>query len=191
MMADSRLPEEWRPIEGWPDYEISNLGRVRRMTDAVSLMYGGLRKIVRTPADYILKPAVKGTSAKYKYHGVVLTRDSQSRSFKIAVLVCRAFCGEKPSSLHHAAHRDGNSFNDRADNLYWVTPKQNGADRSRHGRTPRSIDIGWNKLKEEDVLKIRALLSDGISAGMIARMYGVERNTIQNIKANKNWRWLK
>lgn len=38
-MADDTLPEEWRKIEDEPDYEISNLGRVRRATDVVRSHY--------------------------------------------------------------------------------------------------------------------------------------------------------
>jgi hypothetical protein len=47
------MKEEWKPIEGYQDYEISDLGRVRRVTDRTN-----------TKAGFILNPANNWTGRR-------------------------------------------------------------------------------------------------------------------------------
>jgi hypothetical protein len=46
------------------------------------------------------------------------------------------------------------------------------------------------KLTPDDVLEIRRLLSDGVRNSQIARMYGLDRSTVSNIKTRKLWAHL-
>ena len=46
---------------------------------------------------------------------------------------------------------------------------------------------GSAKLKESDVLEIKALLKDGIQGREIARMFGVNFSTISDIKRSRTW----
>jgi len=43
------------------------------------------------------------------------------------------------------------------------------------------------KLKNEDVLKIKKLLSQNVKQTDIAKMFNVSKMTISNIKNNKSW----
>jgi hypothetical protein len=47
-------------------------------------------------------------------------------------LVLEAFVGPRPAG-HEAAHGDGDKTNNALANLRWATPKENAADRYRHG----------------------------------------------------------
>lgn len=48
-----------------------------------------------------------------------------------------------------------------------------------------------SKLREEDVLNIRNMLKEGIPQAEIARMYGVTRQAIFDIKVEKRWKHLR
>lgn len=98
------LEEIWRPIEGYPDYEISNLGRVRNKET------GKYSKIT--------------VSAYNGYHRANCR--FQSKGFRISRLVAKAFpdiCGEwfEGCEVHHL---DKNPENNRADNLKVCTVKE-------------------------------------------------------------------
>lgn len=190
--------EEWRPISGLADYEVSNLGRVRRATN-------GYRK----PAGYILRQ-----SQTHGYATIALWRDGCAVGNRINRLVCYAFHGEPPTPQHHAAHIDGDRMNNRAENLRWADPSSNMKDKVAHGtnptgdrngarlwperlarglrngkhtkpeRTPRGERHGRSILTDEQVRKIR---SDPRSRREIARAFGVSKCAIDGIKSGKTW----
>jgi HNH endonuclease len=54
----------------------------------------------------------------------------------VHALVCETYHGPKPSPAHQAAHLNGNPSDNRPSNLAWKTPKENAADRVRHGTWP-------------------------------------------------------
>jgi hypothetical protein len=181
------MSEEWRPVEGFPDYEVSSLGRVRR---AVPDRLG-------RGAGRVLKAAVNGSG----YLTVVPHAPGEKvRPRLISRLVCEAFHGPAPSAMHHAAHADGTRTNNRADNLRWATPIENEGDKRRHGtlaigdrhharrnpeRMARGSRGGNAKLTEAAVVAIRC---DARSPREIAADHGVTRALIQMIKARKVWR---
>ncbi len=47
------------------------------------------------------------------------------------------------------------------------------------------------KLKEEDIAKIRKLITDGLSSRKIAKMFGVSKTPILSIRNNKAWSHIK
>ena len=190
--------EEWRPIADFDDYEVSNMGRVRRATQ-------GYRK----PAGHIL-----AQSSTYGYPTIKLTKDGKQIGCRVNRLVCRAFHGDPPSFDHHAAHKDNVRDNNMADNLRWAEPSSNMQDKLGHGTvpfgdrngarlhpgklargsrngkhtkpecTPRGEKHGCAKLTESDVRSIRADLR---SERQIARDYGVSRCAINGVKIGKTW----
>jgi DNA-binding NarL/FixJ family response regulator len=46
------------------------------------------------------------------------------------------------------------------------------------------------KLTTSDVLKIRQMLSSGVSGRQIARMFSVDKRTIKRIKTRETWGWI-
>lgn len=101
------LEEIWRPIEGYPDYEISNLGRVRNKET------GKYSKITVCAYD--------------GYHRA--TCRFQSKGFQISRLVAKAFpdiCGSwfDGCEVHHL---DENPENKHADNLKVCTKEEHYA----------------------------------------------------------------
>lgn len=163
--------EEWKPVDGFADYEVSNEGRVRRAVYCVMKPQGYRGK------DY---PRIKLYSGNGKY----------TRKF-VHALVARAFIGECPEGYEHN-HKDGNKHNARVENLEFVTKRDN--EHHKHAvlgyPVNRGSDHGRSKLSDTEVVRIRRLSADGMKAVAIARIFGVRATTISAILTRKTWRHL-
>lgn len=184
------MSEEWRPIDGFLDYEVSSFGRVRRIVESC-----------KGHQPKILRPWVNNMG----YYIVTVCGASGAKRKQVSRLVCAAFHGSAPTEEYDAAHGDGNPSNNTANNLRWATRKENMADTLLHGtramgskhgrttkpeRTPRGSVHGHAKLTEENVAAIRAAPKINGSGRALARMFGVSPSAICLIRSNKNWRHL-
>lgn len=105
--------EIWRPIEGTNGkLEVSNMGRIK------SNMRDG--RILKSCPD------------KKGYLRLRVTLDRQKLSFKVHRLVAAAFV-DNPDHLPQVNHIDGDKRNNRADNLEWVSNKDNAHHAIRNG----------------------------------------------------------
>lgn len=168
--------EEWRAVGMAPKYEVSSLGRVRRIAPYQS-----------TSVGRVLRPDID----KDGYHNVRLSLPNGSvRAFKVSRLVTTAFHGDPPTAEHEAAHGSGVRSNNCASNLRWATPAENQDDRHAHGtdqlgeRNPRA------KLTANDVDLIRSHLLYGERKSVLSRLFGVTETTIRNIASGKLWSHL-
>lgn len=115
--------EEWRPVVGFDGlfegvYEVSNLGRVKRVL-------GGPGKVV----GRILKPKID----KDGYPSYGLIHNLQRRDVRVSRLVCEAFHGPAPEGKPWALHRDDDKSRNTPENLYWGSPGENLLDCVRNG----------------------------------------------------------
>jgi len=106
--------EIWKQVDGHPDYEVSNLGRVRSLERVVRC---GPPPGTRRIAAQILKPQVVKSTG---YLQVELNRKRHS----VHRLVATAWCQNwfKGAVVDHL---NGNRADNRASNLEWVTMKEN------------------------------------------------------------------
>lgn len=103
------MQEEWRDVVGYEGlYQVSNIGRVKRLKG-----YGC--KLSR-----ILKPCKN----HFGYIDVSLCKDGKEQKKKVHRLVAAAFI-QNPDNKPEIDHIDGTRDNNRADNLRWVTHKEN------------------------------------------------------------------
>jgi|SRR5215469_4262999 len=185
-MAIPNIPEIWRAIPDFPDYEISNFGGVRRAVDCVRTYFrlGQPRTRTQYKAGKILRPKI----GKLKYPRLTLWRLGIPKGTEvyIHILVCTAFHGPAPSPRHQVAHWDGDRRNIRSDNLRWATPKENSMDTIRHGRGGRGKHSG-RKLSPPKVKIIKQLLRAGVSHSNIALQFGVCRENITHINNRRTW----
>jgi len=153
---------EWRQIPGHPEYEVSSTGLVRRAV-TVRMHRAGQEKVPNLSNGYM---------------SVHLYRDGKCRPLGVHVAVCMAFHGPKPTAKHQVAHWNGIRSDNRAENVRWVLPVENAADRARHGRTASGERAGAAKIKGPVAAEIlrrgqsREFLRD------IAADYGLNTNTV-------------
>lgn len=164
-------PEEWRDVRSYEGvYQVSNHGRVRRLTKPVSLGGGPLDE------PLMLRP----WRMKIGYHQVTLAVGQRKRKEYVHILVADAFLGPRPPG-HYVAHLDGNSGNSTLANLAYVTPTENNAHKRVHGT--HRIDAGPNasnaRLTAEQVRQMRALRARHgprkLPMRELGRMFGVSR----------------
>ena len=103
--------------------------------------------------------------------------------------VAHAFLGDPPFGTE-VSHKDGNSHNNRADNLEYVTHAQNERMKYLHGTKGYGDLSPSHKLSQEQVDEIRNRLKN-YRRGMltaIAKEYGLNIATIHQIYKGKTWK---
>lgn len=161
--------EEWRPIDGFPDYEVSDLGRIR------SHKRGDLR-ILKLGKD------------KDGYVQVVLSTGSTRCTKRVHQLVLLAFAGPRPPGAE-TRHLNGDKADNRPLNLAWGSSAENGEDKCSHG-SGRGARNGRARFTDVEVLQIRADLEKGEPAAHIARRLNVPTGTIEDIGRGRTWTHL-
>ena len=115
--------EEWKTIEGYPDYWVSDRGQVK------SLKYGKSR---------ILKPWLNGDG----YLFVVLCRDGKQKKFSVHRLVALAFCDGYEDGFE-VDHINGKKTDNRAENLRWVCKSINNVNQQKARSQTGYVGVYW------------------------------------------------
>ena len=156
--------EEWRDVVGFEGlYKVSNFGRIQTV------------KTGKIKEQTISKTDNRPYLSLWKNNKIKVCRPHK--------LVLEAFVSVRPDGLE-CCHNDGNPQNNHLTNLRWDTPKNNHADKIKHGTTNRGEQCGTAKLTLEQV---RAIRQDTRLQRIIAAEYGVKDNTISRIKSFKRW----
>lgn len=148
-MEGCQMKEIWKECcEGF--YEVSNLGRVRRLKSARGTAKGRLLKLSLTPNGY---PKIT-TSIDGKYI-----------SRQIHRLVAEAFLGPCPPG-RQVNHKDGDKTNNNATNLEWTTQSEN---------CYHALGLGLSRVKypQTTIDLVRSLHKSGVSLRKIAKQTGV------------------
>ena len=107
------IESEWKIIDGYSDYEVSNEGQVR------SLKFGKIR-------------ILKHSTINSGYFQVILCNDNEVRMRTVHRLVLTAFVSPCPDGKE-ANHINGIKTDNRLENLEWVTRSENGLHAYRIG----------------------------------------------------------
>lgn len=169
--------EEWRVIKDYPNYRVSNMGRVQS-----NIILGPNR---HTGKWHLLKTSLDGGG----YLMIELSTSEYAKTHKVHVLVLEAFVGPRPQGLV-ACHNNGNRTDARLANLRWDTRKANADDMIVHGTRVRGQKIHACALTENQVREIRQLLAAKVSHRKIAKQYEVTKSTITSINRGCTWGWL-
>ncbi len=166
--------ENWKKIQGFEDYSVSDMGRVRRDKD-----FGN------TFAGRILKPLKDGNG----YHHVRLMQNNVGKKIRIHRLVAIAFIPNLENKKN-VNHIDGNKTNNLLPNLEWASDSENFVHALNNGlvKLPKGEKHKASKLKICDVIQIKDLLKKQVlTQDLIAQKFRVSQNAISQIKLGKNW----
>lgn len=132
---------------------------------------------VRGPSGWVISVV----PSKQGYRVVSYKRPDGSRtSVGVHAMVCETFHGPRPPGMH-ACHENGDPTDCRASNVRWDTPRENMADRVKHGTNSK-------RLTSNDVVAIRA--EPWTPRDELAARYGVTPGTISHIRKGHTWQHL-
>lgn len=189
--AEELEREEWRVIQEFPNYAVSNLGRVRREVDGIGTLAGQL--------------TVGGLRKGYRSVGLRRTRGGHRFHCSVHRLVARAFLGEPPKAQPCVNHINGIKTDNRVENLEWSSVAENEAHAARTGLKSSGLRSGRYtkpeatcrgerhpsaKLRADDIPVIRTRHAAGDPLPALAADYGVTKQSIWRIVHGTSWKHL-
>lgn len=151
------MVEEWRVVSRNPRYEVSNQGRIRKVTTK------RLKKYELNGNGY---PSIRlgygkaATGTRYNIHR----------------LVAEVFL-PNPDNYPVVNHIDGDKLNNCVDNLEWCSYAHNNKHAYDHGlKTPYQ-----RRISNDDRKSIGIMRRDGVSVRDIAKLYGVTESCIYHL----------
>ena len=149
--------EVWKDIKDFPNYQISNFGRVKSK--------GRYRKVGIKNVDKVYRKEfiINGYINKKGYKQVTLyDKNGKPKTMRIHRLVAMNFIDNK-NNKSQINHKDGNKLNNHVNNLEWCSDIEN----KHHAIENGLVDL---KLREENMRKTGQSLK-----GHIAR-FGLTEN---------------
>lgn len=159
--------ERWKQLPEYPNYEVSDHGRIRNS------------RRERKPT--------KGNTGYYYVNWMV---NGKLVTFLVHRLVAEAFCPREDPSHNIVAHNDGNKENNRWDNLRWTTQKDNMSDKKVHGTTYRGEKHLNSRVTEEQVIAIREKEILGQTVQSLAWEYGLSESAVYSIVRRRSWKHI-
>lgn len=169
---DDEMREDWKTLSNYPDYEVSSLGRVRRVTPTTARPNGGLLK--------------QHAHHRCGYMNVRVSTGGVPKNKLVHDLVAQEFLGVRPDGFH-INHIDGDKANNAAGNLEYVTPLANVHHAYSLGLKTRPIGINnpKSKLTDESARDIRQ--NSSLPTSHFMEKYGVSKATVDRIKRGAAW----
>jgi len=165
------MQKEWKNIEDFPNYEISNYGEIRnKKTDKI----------------------LKAWSTERGYPRVDLCKDGNKKPYRIHRLVTKYFV-PNPQNKTYVNHKDGNKKNNRADNLEWCTAKENTTHAIKNGllKPINFYQKGENhpnaRLSNKDVVAIKKAIKSDTDSSEIYKNFDITKSQLCDIKHGRKW----
>jgi len=164
--------EQWKPIEGWAGYEVSDQGRVRSF------------KKCRARPDEPLPRILAGYYLPTGYHMMELKDRKLRRKIYTHRLVLEAFVGPVPKGME-VAHNNGDPRDNRLENLRYATPMGNAQDKRKHGSHKAGGSHYMSKLTDEqarDVFRFPGTCREAADA------FGVSYHLAYRIRTRRTYK---
>lgn len=169
---DPNPHEEWRPVVGIPDYEVSNMGRMR------SLRSGKQIRFSKCSNGYLM----------FSFRPTGTGRAPVCTMQRVHRCVAEAFLGVRPGMFVN--HKDFDRENNDLSNLEWVTPTGNRSHAYAAGRFPRGTAKGNAKITELDAWVIFSHKWAGRNVAEISRIMGIAAPIVREVFYERSWNWL-
>ena len=166
------MDEQWKQIQDWPNYAVSDKGRIKRLTTRNSGVAG----------------AILSQFLVCGYPAVNLTDSGRRKSVRVHRLVAEAFI-ERPEGATEVNHIDASRANNDVTNLEWVSASGNRKHGYDHGANAAEGERnGHSKLTEAGVHTIRSArpLTRSAQAELAAKL-GVSMATVRDVAARRTW----
>ncbi len=167
-----------KTIPGFPDYAITKDGRV----------WSKSRKLA--DGRHWEGRWLKSSFSSSGYFKIGLAINCLGYTRKIHSLILETYVGPCPPGMQ-CRHLDGDSKNNRLENLVWGTSSENQQDRIQHKTDCQGEKCRTSKLTEQDVRMIVYLYRTGLFLQReIAKVYNIAQVTISRIVHRKRWKHL-
>jgi hypothetical protein len=150
--------EQWREVDGFPCYFVSNQGRVTCKSP------GAPGVLIQAAQD------------KDGYLQLALHRDGKQYMRFVARLVATAWI-PNPANKPEVNHKDGNKADNSPSNLEWSTRSEKTKHAVRTGLVTH-LSKKRKRITPAKASRIRSLAADGVSNRAIARITGIARSTV-------------
>jgi hypothetical protein len=181
------MKEIFEIIPSFPDYEVSNCGRVKTRSRMVRYIHARTGKEHwRVTEKRFLKEHFNDRTG-YKFYQ--LYRDKKMYNRAIHKLVAETFL-PNPSLLRDINHKNGNKYDNLVTNLEWCSDEYNHEHATKAGLKARGESISTSKLTDGSVHAIKYFIQEGYSHSELSRAFKVSRATISLIHENKIWKHI-
>lgn len=166
------MSEQWKIAPGFPDYEVSSRGRVRRAVAGRGARVGTICKEWMDPQGRV---------------SVTIRVNGKTKTVRPARLVAHAFIGPPPFPKAEVCHNNGRPHENRVDNLRWDTSAGNKADMVRHGTRLKGHKAPWAKLNPQQVRRIKERCARGELQREVGARYGIAQSHVGRIVRGERW----
>ena len=164
--------EFWKPVPGYPRYEVSTFGNVRSVDHVDTLGRKHKGKVLK-----------QSTDGKCNYLYVSLTSPSGMRKESVHRIVALAFL-PNPESYKEINHKDEDKKNNVVWNLEWCSHSYNNS----YGGHRNGERNHMAKLKEHEARYIKDHPEEGTT--VLAKKFGISLAQTSAIIHGKRWCWL-
>jgi len=187
-MSTDNSSVEYRELKGFFGYRIGSDGslwteRITGPANGTERLTGRWRKLKTKLQIQQAKP----THTPIYRLRACLSKDGREYHRFVHILVCEAFHGPRPDGML-ATHVNGDSMDNRADNVRWNTPKGNTEDAIRHGTLRRGEQHGQSRVTEDQVREIRRRFADGETEKSLGNEHGITERAIQFIVRREHYK---
>ncbi len=184
----SKKKEQWEKISSDDDiieffdsinveYQVSNLGRVRKIVD------GGKPEVLK----------LDKATRYYTFYHYIKPRKA-TKTFFVHKLVARAFipAPERPEEQKFVIHLNYNRWNNQYDNLQWADKYEKERHAQKNPDRPKQKGkITYAKLNENKVILIKQMLKRKVKWKRIAAQFDISEMQIYRIKIGECWSHVK
>lgn len=163
------MKEIWKDIDGYKDYQVSNMGRL---------------KSLKFNRETILKQGVQNCG----YRNIQLYNDRVRKGLLVHRLVAIAFV-PNPENKAQVNHINGIKTDNNSNNLEWCTASYNLEHAKKEKLNKCHSESHYRAMLTNDqVVEIRKMLENGLKPSVVASMFNQKVGNIYKIKNYQIWK---